>query len=57
MQANNIWKGQAATNFRILSKTDIEQYKKYSKSINDLGKTLKAEAEALEGEIASLKEI
>ena len=57
MQKQSIWKGKTATGFRIASEKDIVQYKNYSKSISDLGKTLKAEAEALEGEIASLKEI
>ena len=57
LQVNGIWRGASATNFRILSEKDVVQYRDYSESIKKLGEVIKSEAEALEEEIKSLKDI
>ena len=57
LQVNGIWKGSSATTFRNLSKKDVVQYIDYSESIKKLGEVIKREAEALEDEIKSLKDI
>ena len=57
LQSKGIWKGSSATTFRTLSEQDIIHYKDYCESIKKLGEVIKREAEALEEEITSLKEI
>lgn len=57
LQSNSIWRGAAATTFRQLSEKDVVQYKDYCESIKELGEVIKREAEALEEEITSLKDI
>ena len=57
LQSKGIWRGASATTFRQLSEKDVIQYKDYSESIKELGDVIKTEAEALQEEVNSLREI